>query len=86
MSSLDPMCSRVIMSMESNLPLSADIPDNGVSVEGVEKKSFILAPPLVVPWKNPFFSLCEPLKHVDLSLLGTQYVANKPFLMSSLHL
>lgn len=38
MGSLDPICSRVIMSMESNLPLSADIPDNGVSVEGGEKK------------------------------------------------
>lgn len=34
MSSLDPVCSRVIMSMENNLPLSADIPDNGVCVWG----------------------------------------------------
>lgn len=49
MSSLDPICSRVIMSMESNLPLSADIPDNGVSVEGGEKKKFHIGPLLVVP-------------------------------------
>lgn len=41
MSSLDPICSRVIMSVENNLPLSADIPDNGVSVEGGEKKFHI---------------------------------------------
>lgn len=35
---------------------------------GGRKKKFHTGPLLVVPWKNPFFSLCEPLKHVDLKL------------------